>query len=171
MAIQQRRKVRKKPKHFFINGELHKVLRINRGEDLVHSWSYPQEKRVIYVWSETQKKMQRAFSISEVSAMLDRHPVVIRKYILDGEIQQIQKTYSLDGRKKPGKYFFSEDDVRSFHEYLCTKNLGRPRKDGILVQYPLPSRSELEAMLRQDTIVYVKDKAGEFMPVWKQPEW
>lgn len=171
MAVQARRKVRKRPKHFFVNGELHRLFRVNRGEDLVYAWNYPQEKRVMYVWSDTQKRMGRAFSVSEVASMLGRHVVVIRKYILEGEIQSIAKTYSLDGKKSPGKYFFSEDDVRMLHAYLCTKNLGRPRKDGRLVQYPLPSKAELEAMMRNDTVIYIKDKAGEFAPIWKQPDW
>jgi len=29
----------------------------------------------------------------------------------------------------------------------------------------------LEAMLRNDTILYVKNDNGEFTPVWKQPDW
>ena len=171
MAVRAGRKVRKKPKHFFVNGELHRLFRVNSGEDLVYAWNYTQNKRVAYVWSDTQKRMSRAFSVPEVAQMLGRNSIVIRKYISDGEIQAIQKTYSLDGRKKPGRFFFSEDDVRMLHSYLCTKNLGRPRKDGRLVQYPLPSKAELEAMIRQDTVIYVKDKTGEFTPVWKQPDW
>lgn len=171
MASSKRRNIRKKPRYFFINQELHKVLRINRPEDLVYAWNFPQGKRVAYVWSVTQKSMQRAFSVTEVADFLGRNPYVIKQYILDGEIKNIQKTYSMDERKAPGKYFFSEDDIRMLYDYLTTKNLGRPRKDGMLVQYPLPSRSELEAMIRQDAIIYVKDKAGEFTPVWKQPEW
>ena len=171
MAVRKRRAVRKKPRYFFVNNELHKVLRINRPEDLVYAWNYPQGKRVAYVWSATQKTMQRAFSVSEVSEFFGRNHYVIKQYILDGEIKNIQKTYSMDEKKSPGKYFFSEDDLRMLYDYLSTKNLGRPRKDGIQVQYPLPSRSELEAMIRQDAVVYVKDKTGEFVPVWKQPEW
>lgn len=171
MAGRKRKSVREKPRYFFVNSELHKVLRINRPEDLVYAWNYPQGKRVAYVWSETQRTMQRAFSVSQVAGFFGRNPFVIKQYILDGEIKEVQKTYTIDERRSPGKYFFSEDDVRGLYEYLCTKNLGRPRLDGIQVQYPLPSRSELEAMLRQDTILYVKDKAGEFTPVWKQPDW
>ena len=171
MAKRKGNPIRKKPKYFFINDELHKVLRVNRPEDLVYSWNYPMGRRVAYVWSSTQKTMQHAFSVSQVAKFFGRHPTVIKQYILDGEIPSVQKTYTLDERKSPGKYFFSEDDVRNLYDYLITKNLGRPRKDGMLVQYPLPSRSELEAMIRQDAILYVKDKTGEFAPVWKQPDW
>ena len=171
MATRSKSKKQKKPRYFYLNGELHKVLRVNRPEDLVHSWSYPQGRRVAYVWSQTQKTMQHAFSVNTVANMLGRNPRVLKQYILDGLIPKVQKTYTLDEKRSPGKIFFSEDDIRILYEYLITVNHGRPRKDGELVQYPLPSRAELEAMLRQDTILYVKDKTGEFAPVWKQPDW
>lgn len=171
MAVRKRKRVREKPRYFYLNNELHKVLRVNRPEDLVYAWSYPQGRRVAYVWSETQKTMQRAFSVTKVADMLGRNPRVIKKYILEGLIPKIQKTYTIDEKRSPGKYFFSEDDIRTLYDYLTTVNLGRPRKDGLLVQYPLPSRAELEAMIRQDTVLYIKDKTGEFAPVWKQPDW
>lgn len=171
MAVRKGKRVRKKPRYFYLNNELHKVLRVNRPEDLVYAWSYPQEKRVAYVWSATQKTMQRAFSVTDVANILSRNPRVIKRYILEGAIPKIQKTYSIDERKSPGKYFFSEDDVRMLYDYLSTMNIGKPRKDGIPVRYPLPSKAELEAMLRQDTVLYIKDQTGEFAPVWKQPDW
>ena len=171
MAVRKRNRVRKKPRYLYVNGDLHKVLRVNRSEDLLYAWNYPKGKRVAYVWSETQKTMQRAFSVTEVAALFGRNPFVIKQYILDGEIKQVQKTYTLDERRNPGKYFFSEDDIRMLWEFLSGRNLGRPRKDGELVQYPLPSKAELEAMLKHETILYMKDASGDFMPVWKQPEW
>jgi hypothetical protein len=171
MAVRKRNSVRKKPRYFYLNKELHRVLRVNRAEDLVYAWSYPRGKRAAYVWSSTQKGMQNAFSVSEVASFFGRNPTVIKKYIAEGDIPLVQKTYSLDARRSPGKYMFSEDDVRHLYDYLSTKNLGRPRKDGMLVQYPLPSRSELEAMIKQETILYMKDKAGQFAPIWKQPDW
>jgi hypothetical protein len=33
------------------------------------------------------------------------------------------------------------------------------------------TRAELEAMMKHETILYTKDKAGDFVPVWKQPDW
>jgi len=35
----------------------------------------------------------------------------------------------------------------------------------------MPSRAELEAMMKQENILYVKNSDGEFVPVWKAPEW
>jgi hypothetical protein len=35
----------------------------------------------------------------------------------------------------------------------------------------MPSRAEIEAIMRQENILYVKNNDGTFTPVWKQPEW
>lgn len=171
MAVRKRKTVRKKPRYFYVNKELHKVLRVNRPDDMIYAWNYPQGRRVAYVWSVTQKDMQTAFSTSQVAQMFNRNSRVIKRYLTDGEIKNVQRTYSLDGRKSPGIFLFSEDDVRDLYELLKTKNRGRPRKDGMLVQYPLPTKQELEALIRQEVVLYMKTSSGEFTPVWKQPEW
>jgi hypothetical protein len=65
----------------------------------------------------------------------------------------------------------SEDDIREMHTFLLTVSRGRPRKDGKPVISGLPTKAELEATLRQETVLYIKTEQGEFSPVWKQPEW
>jgi len=158
-------------KYFFANQELHKILRLSRGEDLVIAWNYPQAKRVAYVWSNIQSKMQHAYSITNVSKILNRHPTILKGYIKSGSVRTVQKTYSIDERKAPGVYYMTEDDVREMHSFLLTVSRGRPRKDGQTVISNLPTKAELEAILRQETILYIKTEQGEFSPVWKQPEW
>jgi hypothetical protein len=170
--VKQKRKVnRKKIRYFYINTELHKILRLSRGEDLVVAWNYPQSKRVAYVWSDIQKNMQHAYSISQVSQMLNRHPTIIKKYILEGQVRPVQKTYSIDERKSPGVYYMSEDNIKELHSVLLTVHIGRPRKDGAVVISNLPTKAELDAVLRQEVILYVKNKDGQFNPIWKQPDW
>lgn len=166
----KRKPKKQRVKYFFANKELHKILRLSRGEDLVVAWNYPQGKRVAYVWSNIQGSMQHAYSISNVSKILNRHPAVIKRHIASGEVRPIQKTYSIDERKAPGVYYMSEDDIREMHAFLLTVSRGRPRKDGQTVISNLPTKAELEAMLRQETVLYVKTEQG-FSPVWKQPEW
>jgi hypothetical protein len=89
----------------------------------------------------------------------------------EGSIKTIQKTYSIDERKRPGDYFFSEDDIKALHNHLMNTHRGRPRSDGKITPSNLPTKVELEAMLSQEVILYVKTKDGEFSPVWKQPDW
>lgn len=171
MVVRKRKEIRKKVRYFFINSELHKVLRISRPEDLVFAWNYKQGRRVAYVWSDTQKNMQHAYSLTQVSDMLNRHKKIIREHIIAQGFRGVEMTYSIDDRKSPGSYYISEDGIREIYEHLKSLSRGRPRKDGEIVVWNLPTKAELEAMLRQEVILYVKDENGEFTPVWKQPEW
>lgn len=173
MARQNRKKRGKKQRlrYFFANGELHKILRLSRGEDLVVAWNYPQGKRVAYVWSNVQNSMQHAYSLTVAAKILNRHRDVIKRHIKNGAIREVGQTYSIDERKSPGVYYMSEDNIREMHAFLLTVSIGRPRKDGQVVISGLPTKAELEALLRHETVLYVKGEDGEFAPVWKQPEW
>lgn len=166
MARQKRRL-----RYFYLNGDLHRVLSINRAQDLVVTWNFKEEKRRAYVWSDARRRMEKAFPISQVSKMINRHRVIIENYILDGKIRPPQRIYTLDGTKRPGKYMFSEKDVLELHDYLLTVHIGRPRKDGKITPGRMPSRAELKAMMQHDTTVYVKSADGTFTPVWKEMDW
>lgn len=158
-------------RYFFLNGQHHKVLRISRAEDLITAWNFVTNKTQTYVWSATQKKMQRAFTMRQVSKMFDRDVLVIHEYIKSGKIKRPAQAKFLNGSDKPGKFLFSEDDLRDLHSYLLTVHRGRPRKDGKITPSKLMSRAELEAMMKEEKILYTKDASGQYVPVWKQPDW
>ena len=158
-------------RYFFLNGEHHRVLRISRAEDIITAWNYVQDKRCTYVWSVAKAKMDRAFTMKEVSRIFQRDPLVIHDYIQKEKIKRPAQTYTLDENKKPGKFLFTEDDLRQLHAYLLTVHRGRPRKDGQITHSKLMSRAELEALMKEDRVLYTKDSNGEFVPVWKQPDW
>lgn len=162
---------KKKFKYFYLNSDLHKILRVNRSEDMVFAWNYPQGKRVAYIWSDVQRNMQHAYRIPQVGEMLNRHRNIIKNYVKSGDIREVQKTYSIEDPKKKGVYYLSEDNIKELHSLLLTVHRGRPRKDGEVVSSNLPTKAELDAMLNQETILYMKTKDGDFSPVWKQPDW
>lgn len=168
----QPRGKRKQPlRYFYLDSNLHKVLSINRAQDLMVAWNYPEGKRVAYVYSDARRRMGKAYTMQQVAAMVNRHRVQIAMYIIDGKIRPPQRIYSLDGNKKPGKWFFSEKDVYDLHDYLLTVHIGRPRKDGQIRPGRTCSRAELRAMLQHETVLYVKNSDGEIVPVWKEIEW
>lgn len=176
MAIEPRtgksRRSSSKPlKYFYINGDLHKVLRVVRPSDFVEAWNYPQARRVGYVWSDVKKRMQRALTLQEVCKIINRHRVQVELYIINGKIKTPQRIYTLDGDRKPGKYFFSEDDVLDLHDYLLTVHIGRPRKDGQITPRNMPTKAELRAIMKHDLVTYVKTGDNEFQPIWKEVEW
>lgn len=160
-----------KLRYFYLNGKLHKVLRRSRAEDLIVAWDYELGKRVAYSLTDVNKNKQHAYPISEVVKIIGKHEDTIKMHLYKGNLKYPQRVYSLNGNKTPGKHFWSEDDIRSMHDFFKTLHRGRPRKDGGITPGDMPSRAEIEAIMKQENILYVKNNEGEFVPVWKQPEW
>ena len=172
MAKSSGRKKKSALRYFFLNGHHHKVLKISKAEDIIIAWDYVENKRVSYIWSVARSSMIRAFTIKEVSNIFQRDRLVIHSYISQGRIKRPAVAHPLNKDSvRPGKYLFSEDDMRSLHEYLLTVHRGRPRKDGLVTQSKLMSRSELEAIMKEEKILYTKAEDGNFIPIWTQPEW
>lgn len=160
---------KKRIRFFFLNGHLHKVLRVNRSQDLVTAYDFIEHRAKVYPWSDVKRKMQHAFTISEAAKLVDRHRDRIVRYIRNGEIKEPQREYNLD-TKEPYRYFFSEDDMLELHEYMASLHIGRPRKDGRVTNNRTPSRDHMRAIIKKQEILYVKD-GDEFIPVWKEEVW
>lgn len=171
MAGRTRKSFAKAPRYFYLNGNLHKVLRRARAEDLLVAFNYQEGKRVAYSLMDVSRNKQHAYPISEVSLIIGKHEDTIKMHLYKGNLQYPQRIYSLNGKKTPGKYFWSEDDIRKMHDFFKTLHRGRPRKDGKITPDEMPSRAEIEAMMKQENVLYVKNKEGEFVPVWKAPQW
>lgn len=163
-------KKRRKVRYFYVNGHLHKVLSVHRGQDLMTAWDYIDGQRKMYVLSDVRKRMQNAFTITEVAEMLQRHRMTIDGYIRDGMVRTPQRSYNLF-TKRPGKFWLSEDDVLDMHEYMMTLHRGAPRKDGLITSSRLPDRASIKALVKQDVILYTQDDEGRFIPIWKEQVW
>jgi hypothetical protein len=158
MARENRQRLRKKFVYFFLNGKVHKVLRLSRAKDEVIAWSYLDNKRVMYSYAQVDKHMERAYGIVEVSKIIGRHRVTIEEYILQGKVKQPQKVYPISNPDSSwSKYMFSESDILDIHQFII--DAGHIRD--------LPSRSELQAILKHNLILYTKTDDGKFVPVWK----
>jgi hypothetical protein len=171
MGRKTRSKSSTRLRYFYLNGKLHKILRRSRAEDLIVAWDYQLGKRVAYNLTDVEKNKQHAYPISEVVKIIGRHEDTIKMHLYRGNIKIPQQVYSLNGNKTPGKYYWSEDDVRELHDFFKTVHRGRPRKDGETTPGNMPSRAEIEAIMKQENILYIKNDDGAFVPVWKQPEW
>jgi hypothetical protein len=157
MARKTRSGIRKKFLYFFLNNQLHKVIRLSRARDEIIAWRYSDKKRVLYSYVDVQKNMENAYTIRQVGAILGRHKVTIEEYILQGKISTPQKVYPISNPNSTwSKFMFSESDILKLHEYILeagyTKNI--------------PSRAELRALLKNNMILYTKTETG-FVPVWK----
>jgi len=173
MAIQKRKRNSegKRWNYFYLNGELHKTLETRRSENMIIAWNYLQGKRVAYVLSDTYRHRQRAYTVSQVSKMIGKHVDTLKRHLRNENLRKPQAAYSLDGTKKITRYLFSEQDVREIHDFFKTVHIGRPRNDGRNNPGDLLSGPELEALLRNEKVLYTKSADGEYIPVWKAPEW
>jgi hypothetical protein len=158
MARENRQRLRKKFVYFFLNGKVHKVLRLSRAKDEVVAWSYVDKKRVMYSYAQVDKNMERAYTVLEAGKLLGRHRVTIEEYILQGKIKQPQKVYPISNPDSTwSKYMLSESDILDIHQFII--DAGHIRD--------LPSRAELQALLKHNLILYTKTDDGKFVPVWK----
>jgi hypothetical protein len=176
MASQEgnRENVRKKPgklTYFYLNGLLHRSLHINRGADTITTWCYPLEKRVAYTYSDVKKRREPAYTTQEVAKMILRSRLTLEYAILDGSIESPQYTYGLNEHKRKFKYMWSEKNILEAHAYFSTVHRGRPRNDGLITPAPLPTVRELRALIRQEELLYVRLDNGEFVPVWRAPDF
>jgi hypothetical protein len=112
----------------------------------------------MYSYAQVDKHMERAYGIVEVSKIIGRHRVTIEEYILQGKVKQPQKVYPISNPDSSwSKYMFSESDILDIHQFII--DAGHIRD--------LPSRSELQAILKHNLILYTKTDDGKFVPVWK----
>lgn len=159
MARSTRKPTRKKILYFFLNDKIHKVLKASRSKDELIAWCYPDKKRVLYSYSQVDKYMENAYTMTQVGRILNKHKVTIQDYILDGKIKAPQKVYPISNpdHENWSKYMFSESDILDLHEFILHSGYSSE----------MPSRAELKAILKQNLILYTKTEEGKFVPVWR----
>jgi len=153
---------------FFLNGELHRVIRTNASANICHALSYNQNKIVKYTYSDYKKFRKPAFRIGEVASILKRHEDRIRRAIWNLDVS---RPFIVEYENRSGVYYFSEDNIYELREYFANVHRGRPRKDGIVVSKNVPTVSEIDAVLGKKPILYMRTKEGNFVPVWSAEEY
>lgn len=160
---------KKRKNRFFLNDHLHKVIHKNRALNQITAYDFVDCKVKVYPKSEVERMKQNAFSVREASEMLNRSKKLILALVIDGTLGYAQREHSMK-TKKPGMYFFSEDGMMSARDYFASVHRGRPRKDGRITSYMVPTREEMRAMTESGRILYVKEN-NEFVPVWRAQDW
>lgn len=159
MAREKRIRSTQKLLYFFLDGKIHKSLHVSRARDEVTAWCYPERRRVMYSYSLVKKHMKKAYSLKEAAAILNKHKITVEEYILAGKIQAPTKIYPISNPDDPGwtMYMLNEEDILKIHQFILD--------DGY--SSSTPSKTELLALLRHDTILYTKTTDGRFVPIWK----
>jgi len=159
MARQKRDVKSKKLRYFFLNDKVHKVLRSSRSKDEMVAWCYPDRKRVMYSYSQVRKHMENAYTIVEVSEMLNKHRVTIQDYILEGKVATPPKIYPISepDSTKWSKYMFSQKHILDVHQHILDSGHSAE----------IISKAELLGLFKNNFILYTKNDEGNFIPIWK----
>jgi hypothetical protein len=156
---------------FFLNGKLHEIHLVDRGQNILYAFDYESKEKRAYILSQVKKEFEYAFTIGEVAKFINRHPDRIRKGMYANNIQWGTIARRPDKQKRGGVYYFSETHVMDIRDYMASVGRGRPRKDGIVLSWNVPSKEELRAMMGRAQVLYVKTADDRFVPIWQAQEF
>jgi hypothetical protein len=102
--------------------------------------------------------METAYSILEVSEILNKHRVTIQDYIIEGKVITPSIIYPISKQDNHVwfRYMFNQKHIYDIHEYILESGHSKN----------VPSKTELQAILKNNLILYTKTDSG-FVPVWK----
>lgn len=151
-------------KLFFLNDEAHQRLVEIPSENVLVAWSFPQEKRIWYDRSYVRREYSNAYTLKEVSNLLNESESSILDYIKRGIIDRPFKIYNIES-KKPLRFLWSEKEILNIRDRLY--DLAPKNKYGEPFRLKLVSKGELLASMRKDSSYYIRDEDGNFVKVWK----
>ena len=146
-------------RYFFLNDKIHKVLKASRSKDEMIAWCYPDKKRVMYSYSQVKKNMESAYTVVEVASMLNKHRVTIQEYILNDKVATPQKIYPIGqpDSERWSQYMFNQKNILDIHQHILDSGHSKE----------IPSKAEVQALLKNNLVLYTKTEDGKFVPVWK----
>ena len=127
-------------------------------------------ERVVFLWTDVKKNGQRAFPLSQVAEILDCSPNTVFSYHTRGIVTPPTNVAQPDHPIPVfrNKRLYSEDQILEIWEAMANSHRGRPRFDDIIVpRKDLPSKAEVLNKIRGGTVLYYKDEAGDYVPLWK----
>ena len=146
-------------RYFFLNDKIHKVLKSSRSKDQMIAWCYPDKKRMMYSYSQVKKNMETAYTVVEVARMLNKHRVTIQEYILNEKVSTPQKIYPIGqpDSQNWSQYMFNQKNILDIHQHILDSGHSKE----------IPSKAEVQALLKNNLVLYTKTEDGKFVPVWK----
>ena len=146
-------------RYFFLNDKIHKVLKASRSKDEMIAWCYPDKKRVMYSYSQVKKNMETAYTVVEVASILNKHRVTIQEYILNEKVATPQKIYPIGqpDSERWSQYMFNQKNILDMHQHILDSGHSKE----------IPSKAEVQALLKNNLVLYTKTEDGKFVPVWR----
>lgn len=161
------REIKGSKKLFFVNGELVRLININRGFNIVNLFNIIHQKEQTMLLSDFKKHRKRAYTVIDTARLLNRGPAQIYRYIDEGLVPPPVGVMAGGVRMFTKKSYYSEDHIFEIREVMSKIHRGRPRKDGKISNSVL-TEQELRAKMGDALMLYTRTKDGEFVPVWSE---
>jgi hypothetical protein len=156
-------------KYFFLNGDLHRLISVNYARDEAVAWSFPEEKRKLYQWSQVRRNGSRGFTIKQVADMMQRTKMQIYRYMASGQVER--PALAIGPESQWRVRVFTEEEVFKVREVVANQHIGPPRKDGSISNVRVPSREEVYAKMKYNAQLYIKTEDGRFVPLYEAEDW
>lgn len=155
-------------KLYFLNGDLVKSHHLNRANGIMSVYNINKDRIESCLIADFKKNRERAYSIKKTAELVNRHVKYLPTLIKDGEIPAPTGAQKGGDRKWQVRAYYSESQVREIRDILATKNIGRPRKDGLVNNNTTPTIQELTRRMGDGILTYVRTEDGRFVPLWSE---
>lgn len=160
----------KKPagKVWFLNGDLVRVYHRNRAAGVITLYNIIQDKLQTIMADEWVKKRQKAYTMRDTGALINRHPKYIPYLVRHGVIPPPLGAQPGGARAFRVRCYYSADDVFIIRDILAQRTWGTPRKDGLITNNKTPTVQELRRRMGDEILQYTKDDEGKIIPIWSE---
>jgi predicted transcriptional regulator len=155
-------------KMWFLNGDLVRSYHLNRSNGIMSVYNVTKGQIESCLISDFKKNRERAYSLKKTAELVNRHVKYLPTLIKDGEIPEPMGAQKGGGRKWQVRAYYSESQVREIRDILATKNIGRPRKDGLINNNTTPTVQELTRRMGDGMLTYTRTEDGRFIPLWSE---
>lgn len=154
------------PRLFFLNGKLHKKLRVVKSENLVVAFCFPDEKHVHHVYSVVCRDYQKAYTMGEAAKIVKRPINEIHRFLKNKLIDRPSGYAYQVASRRPSNLYWSQTEVLSLRDRIY--ELAPKGADGLpLGRLYLASKAEVLEAINGDVSYYVRNAEGEYQKVWR----
>lgn len=158
------------PIWFFIDRRLQKRLKVDRSNDLLLTWDFTYNKRVVYTLSSVRVKIKPCYSTKQAAQMLNRYNFTLLRYVESGDLRAPAMAIMPDQvRQQTTRWRWSEEDIMEARDFLATKTAVGDTYSLLEDRLPakeVPSRQQLRALMNNEQVIYVQNPDGSFVPTW-----
>lgn len=156
------------PKMFFLNGDLVRSYHLNRSNGIMSVYNITKDQIESCLISDFKKNRERAYSVKKTAQLVNRNVKYLPSLINAEEIPPPLGAQKGGERKWQVRSYYSESQVREIRDILATKNIGRPRKDGLINNNTTPTTQELTRRMGDGILTYTRTEDGRFIPLWSE---